>query len=772
MKKTLMMGFIGVFLFTHFTNAQVTKTDKTKEDFVIFNHISQYKLLDPTYSLDDQSEFKISDYAPPKEDSDNSSNASSTDRFKGMSGGETCVTYNFAYKPYGYYYGENGLAINPPLHSRGSYYIYGRSNIFTFPQNINSVTINVWDSPYSHSGATIYAYDQNGYYLGYISNNHANWGIVTYNAPAGKKIGSVLIRNRVWSSGNYYMQYMTTCANSNEAPVAIAQDVSVNADGNCQAVVDASAVNNGSYDPDGDALTMSLSPVGPYPTGITYVTLNVSDGEYTSTATARIIVEDNVPPYIEDLPDIARSNDPGVCGAYVELTEPTVSDNCGVHMIANNAPAIFPVGTTSVLWGVIDIHGNEASTTQVVVVIDSEDPVIEALSAVFANNDEGYCSAEIVLTAPIVTDNCGVASIENDAPTIFPVGITIVTWIATDIHGNSAEMMQDVVVTDAEAPILEGLYTMTQDNDPGVCGAVVAIPAPVVTDNCGVASIGNDAPTLFPIGITTVTWTATDIHGNSAMMTQEVFVNDTEAPILIVTTDVRTLWPVNHKYSTVSLSELLISATDNCSLDINGVFIMSVSSDEPEDAKGGGDGNTKKDILIADDCLSVDLRAERNGNGNGRVYTITLAVSDETGNESTAECYVQVPHSKKGTAINDGADAGYTIFSKCSNKIGFTFGEIDNPDYEDISLKTYPNPFAHTTEIEFYLPNESHVNLKIYDITGKLVHILIDRNFSTGLVRVTWDGSDNHGNKLNNGIYFAILQTRNGLARNSMIISR
>ena len=44
------------------------------------------------------------------------------------------------------------------------------------------------------------------------------------------------------------------------------------------------------------------------------------------------------------------------------------------------------------------------------------------------------------------------------------------------------------------------------------------------------ASITNNAPALFPIGVTTVTWTATDASGNTATATQTVTVNDTQAP--------------------------------------------------------------------------------------------------------------------------------------------------------------------------------------------------------------------------------------------------
>ena len=56
----------------------------------------------------------------------------------------------------------------------------------------------------------------------------------------------------------------------------------------------------------------------------------------------------------------------------------------------------------------------------------------------------------------------------------------------------------------------------------------------------------------------------------------------------------------------------------------NSVVIEKVTSDEPDNAPGGGDGNTSNDIVIAGNCKSVQLRSERDENKNGRVYAVTL----------------------------------------------------------------------------------------------------------------------------------------------------
>jgi hypothetical protein len=124
------------------------------------------------------------------------------------------------------------------------------------------------------------------------------------------------------------------------------------------------------------------------------------------------------------------------------------------------------------------------------------------------------------------------------------------------------------------------------------------------------------------------------------------------------------LWPANHDYVTYSLSDLVESVIDETDgeLDVDELGkIVSIASDEPEDAKGGGDGNTTDDIVILDDT-TFKVRAERMGSGNGRVYSITFEIADAAGNVATATCTVGVPKSQNGNApVDDGAEAGYSV---------------------------------------------------------------------------------------------------------------
>lgn len=156
----------------------------------------------------------------------------------------------------------------------------------------------------------------------------------------------------------------------NSPPVARCQDVIVPVGANCSA---AASIDAGSSDPDGDAITLSQSPSGPYPVGATTVTLTVTDSHgAASSATATVTVVDDQPPTIVCPPDLCVASDAGSCSASaVNLGMPQTSDNCSVASVKSNAPAIFPLGVTTVTWMVSDTAGNTATCEQKVTVLSS-----------------------------------------------------------------------------------------------------------------------------------------------------------------------------------------------------------------------------------------------------------------------------------------------------------------------------------------------------------------------------------------------------------------
>ena len=109
---------------------------------------------------------------------------------------------------------------------------------------------------------------------------------------------------------------------------------------------------------------------------------------------------------------------------------------------------------------------------------------------------------------------------------------------------------------------------------------------------------------------------------------------ETTPPALSVELSRTTLGPPNHRYVTVHAT---VTASDKTPPN---VALVSVTSDEPDN--GEDDGNTTNDVVIVDQD-TFDLRAERSGVGDGRVYTITYRATDACGNSTIDTATVTVP---------------------------------------------------------------------------------------------------------------------------------
>lgn len=154
-------------------------------------------------------------------------------------------------------------------------------------------------------------------------------------------------------------------------------------------------------------------------------------------------------------------------------------------------------------------------------------------------------------------------------------------------------------------------------------------------------TLSGPTPTsAFPLGTSTVTLTVTDDDGATATATTTVRVVDTTPPVLTFSLSTTTLWSPNHKLVTVASG---IRATDVCAGAVAVTF--TVTSNEP--INGPGDGNTAPDwqvIQNANGSYDLQVRSERAGPLQDRIYTITATTNDGHGNMTTQTATVTVPH--------------------------------------------------------------------------------------------------------------------------------
>ena len=248
------------------------------------------------------------------------------------------------------------------------------------------------------------------------------------------------------------------------------------------------------------------------------VTVVGANGCAVTSLPMTVTIGDNVDPIIVAPINVNVNPNLGCTAVGVALGTPIVSDNCTVASVTNNAPALFPIGTTTVTWTVTDASGNTASATQLVNVVDQVAPEATAPAHVTVNTNN-FCDATGVnLGTPEATDNCTIASIVNDAPASFPIGTTVVTWTITDATGNFTTVTQNVTVVDTEAPVVVLQSAAVQLDANGVGVLTFEAIDNGSSDNCGIAAVSIDQTTFdcAQVGFNTVTVTITDNSGNQA----------------------------------------------------------------------------------------------------------------------------------------------------------------------------------------------------------------------------------------------------------------
>jgi len=457
----------------------------------------------------------------------------------------------------------------------------------------------------------------------------------------------------------------TVTIKDTEAPVChLPANITQNNDaGLCSAVVNYTAT---ATDNCGSA-TITCNPASgsTFSKGTTTVNCTASDDSPDSpdaNCSFTVTIKDTEAPVCHLPANITQNNAVGQCSAVVNYTA-TATDNCPGATISCSptSGSTFPVGTTTVNCTASDTSPDSPDTncSFTVTIKDTQAPTLSACPANISVTSSGGCQV-VNYTPPTATDNCGSATVVCSPPSgfCFAPGTTTVTCTASDTSPDSPDASCSFTVTVVPCAITCP-SNISVGNDPGQCGAIITY-APSTNGGCGTITCAPASGSFFPVGTTSVVCTTQAGPGCSFTVT----VSDTEAPHITVTTQPIELWPPNHKYHTITMSDLVASATDNCSGNlINSVVITSVSSDEPEN--GGGDGNTFNDIIIAANCKSVQLRAERQGGGNGRVYTIMLKVTDAAGNVGTASRTVTVPANQGGGAAILGPGPGYTVTSSC-----------------------------------------------------------------------------------------------------------
>ncbi|MEO1412236.1 MAG: HYR domain-containing protein, partial [Bacteroidota bacterium] len=300
------------------------------------------------------------------------------------------------------------------------------------------------------------------------------------------------------------------------------------------------------------------------------------DAGNSATCTFNVTVVDTQMPQLTCPADLTVDAGSGSSANVTGLT-PTVTDNCGISSItfdqtgaltgsgSNDASGVYPVGITTVTYTVTGLNADVSTCSFTVTVENTALPTITCPADVATNTDLDQCSAVVNGIAPSTNlDPAAVASIVytlsnatqgtgiNDASgTAFNTGLTTVRYTLRDTAGVVVSCSFDVAVNDNQGPEMLCPSVDVFDNQTDSCNVLVTNNiAPVVTDNCGVASLSyvltgamtgsgmNSASgQTFPVGITNVNYTAVDPSGNTNQCTVMIVVSDNQQPVVTCPND-------------------------------------------------------------------------------------------------------------------------------------------------------------------------------------------------------------------------------------------
>ena len=196
--------------------------------------------------------------------------------------------------------------------------------------------------------------------------------------------------------------------------------------------------------------------------------------------------------------------------------------------------------------------------------------------------------------------------------------------------------------------VLDGSRSTDPDSTPGTNDGIVNLEW---FENFGTSSevlvgTGDSLSIFLPLGPHEITLRVTDRQGKTSTDEIMATVVDTTPPQISLNLNPSFLWPPNHRMVGIQATS---TATDACG-GMTTVILESVTSSEPDDAVGDGDGGTTNDIqgaLAGSADFAFSLRAERSASGPGRTYTVTYRSTDGSGNVSRASAFVTVTPYRK-----------------------------------------------------------------------------------------------------------------------------
>uniref|UniRef100_UPI0026243364 glycine-rich protein n=1 Tax=uncultured Pontibacter sp. TaxID=453356 RepID=UPI0026243364 len=462
--------------------------------------------------------------------------------------------------------------------------------------------------------------------------------------------GNVGVENTVTltvtdASGNEAKATATVTVVDNVAPIAKAQDITVQLDAAGNATITAAQVDNGSSDNCKiDEIALSKYDFDCGNVGVeNTVTLTVTDvNGKVSTATAIVTVEDKIKPSVVTKNITVQLNASGAVTIAAEDVNDSSSDACGIksYSIDKESFDCSNIGANTVTLTVTDNNDNVSTATAIVTVTDPIAPnaVTKNITVVLNANGTATITADEVNDGS--TDACGIKSIALDK-TAFDcsnIGPNTVTLTVTDNNDNVSTATATVTVEDNTAPNAIAQNITVQLDATGNATITAAQIDNGSTDACGIKSVTLDK-TSFDcenVGANKVILTVTDNNGNVSTAEAIVEVEDKVAPTAMAQN-------ITIQLNASGTATIVAADIDNGSADNCGIASLTLS----KTAFGCADAGDN---------------------------SVTLTVTDNSGNTHTATAIVKVEDKVPPVAITQ----NYTVQLDASGEAVVTADRVNN----------------------------------------------------------------------------------------------
>jgi len=276
-----------------------------------------------------------------------------------------------------------------------------------------------------------------------------------------------------------------------------------------------------------------------FPIGVTTVACSATDAAGNKAdGTFTVTVGDHTAPSLRLTDTEAEATGPD--GAKVDYDASATDVVDGPRPVACTPPSgsLFALGDTTVKCSASDIRGNTATGSLTVTVKDTTAPTLTLHNKTAEATGPKGAPVAYSASASDLVDGTVPVSCDKPSGATFPLGTTTVTCTATDKHGNLATDSFTVTVVDTTAPVLSVKDQTVEATS--ASGATVSYTATAtdLVDGAVAVTCSPASGSTFKLGVTDVTCTAADAHGNTDTATFHITVVDTTAPKLTVPADI------------------------------------------------------------------------------------------------------------------------------------------------------------------------------------------------------------------------------------------